>query len=147
MRRKCPKCGAVVPDNSLTCPQCYTEVPRDLVETEPLHDRNEFREQIERRKKNMKISLALAVIPAFFGILGIGLIYQDSRDYRGWQFLAIGAILYLLPVVTLVTIGFASVIGAVLLIIPVFFALLLYAGAALASIAETYFGSFRLLFK
>ena len=146
MRRKCPKCGAVVPDNSLTCPQCYTEVPRDLVETEPLHDRNEFREQIERRKKNMKISLALAVIPAFFGILGIGLIYQDSRDYRGWKFLAVGAVLYILPVITLM-IGFTTLIGAVLLLLPVFFALLLYAGAALVSIAETYFGSFRLIFR
>jgi len=146
MRRKCPKCGAVVPDNSLTCPQCYTEVPRDLVETEPLHDRNEFREQIERRKKNMKISLALAIIPAFFGILGIGLIYQDSRDYRGWKFLAVGAVLYILPVITLM-IGFTTLIGAVLLLLPVFFALLLYAGAALVSIAETYFGSFRLIFR
>ena len=90
---------------------------------------------------------------SFFGVTSITeqkclcTLYQDSRDYRGWQFLAIGAILYLLPVVTLVTIGFASVIGAFLLIIPVFFALLLYAGAALASIAETYFGSFRLLFR
>ena len=94
----------------------------------------------------MKISLALAIIPAFFGILGIGLIYQDSRDYRGWKFLAAGAVLYILPVITLM-IGFTTLIGAVLLLLPVFFALLLYAGAALVSIAETYFGSFRLIFR
>ena len=147
MKRRCPKCGAVVPDNSLTCPQCYTEVPRDLTEQEPVRDRNEFRKQIERRKKDMRISLVLAIIPAFFGILGLGLIYQDSRDFRGWRYLAIGAVLYLLPVAAIVVIGFADVLAAVLLIIPLFFVLLLYAGIALVSIAETYFGSFRLLFK
>ena len=147
MKRRCPKCGAVVPDNSLTCPQCYTEVPRDLIETEPVRDRNEFRERIERRKKNLTISLILAILPAFFGILGLGMIYQDSRDSRGWEFMAAGLILYLIPVSAVVVIGFANIFAAILLIIPLFFALLLYAGAALLSIAETYFGSFRFLFR
>ncbi len=147
MKRRCPKCGAVVPDNSLTCPQCYTEVPRDLVETEPLHDRYEFRERIERRKKNMKVSMALAVIPAFFGLLGLGLLYQDVRDSRGWEFLAAGLVLYLLPVISIVVIGFANLLAAALLLVPLFFALLLYAGTAFMSFFETYFGSLRFLFR
>ena len=146
MKRRCPRCGAIVPDNSLTCPQCYTEVARDLVGSEPLHSSEEFREQIEQRQKNMRIALILAIIPAIFGFLGLGMIYQDYRDERGWKFLGVGLVLFLFPVLSIIVLGIAGIFAAVLLLIPLFFSLLAYAGMALLSIAETYFGSFRFLF-
>ena len=91
MTRYCPRCGAVVPQNSLTCPQCYTEVPRSVPdEPEPGYSR------IGRRKKSATLALILSVIPAFFGLLGLGLIYEDRRDPRGYRYLGAGLVLYIL---------------------------------------------------
>lgn len=142
MRRRCPNCGAVVPENSLTCPQCYAEVDRILPDDPRKTTREEFREHIEKRDKKMAVSLALAVIPAFVGLLGLGLIYQDWRDPRGFRYLGTGIVLFLLPVMMILFLGLLSL----LLIIPIFFLLLLYVVTALSSIAETYFGSFSVLF-
>ena len=143
MRRRCPNCGAVVPENSLTCPQCYAEVDRVLPDDPKKTAQEEFREHIERRNKKMPISLALAVIPAFIGLLGLGLIYQDRRDPRGFRYLGTGLVLFLLPILMILVLGLFSL----LLIIPIFFLLLMYVLTALASIAETYFGSFSVFMR
>lgn len=101
MVRYCPNCGSVVPVGSLTCPQCYTEVPRgNEWEKESRSrrrdgmDRNEFQREIGERRKDMRISRLLSIIPAFFGFLGVGMIYQDHRDRLGWIFLVFGLIVF-----------------------------------------------------
>ncbi len=142
MKRRCPNCGAVVPENSLTCPQCFAEVDRELPGDPKKSTREQFREHIERREKSMTLSMILAVIPAFVGLLGLGLIYQDFRDPRGVRYLGTGIVLFLIPVCMILFLGLFSL----LLIIPIFFLLLLYVLTALASIAETYFGSIDLKF-
>ncbi len=138
MKRRCPNCGAVVPENSLTCPQCYAEVERELPDDGHRDTRQEFREHIRKRNKNMTVSLILAIIPAFFGLLGLGLAYQDYRNPRWMKYLGTGLVLFLLPVLIILFLWVLSI----LLIIPILFLLLLYIGTALVSIAETYFGSF-----
>ncbi len=143
MKRRCPNCGAVVPDNSLTCPQCFAEVDRVLSDDPKKSTREQFREHIQRRDKNMTVSLVLAILPAFIGLLGLGLIYQDFRDIRGYRYLGTGFVLFMIPVCLIVFLGLFSLI----LIIPIFFMLLLYLVTALASIAETHFGSIDLNFR
>lgn len=152
MTRYCPVCGAVVPKNSLTCPQCYTEVPRDDMEDEPRpsytrrsegRTRDQFREQITRRHKSQKLAMLLAIVPAFFGVLGLGLIYEDRRDSQGWVFLVAGLILFWVLVALIVSMHVTGILTTILLAIPMVLFALLYIGAAASSIAATVFGSYR----
>ena len=152
MTRYCPRCGAVVPQNSLTCPQCYAEVPRDVPdEPEPGYSRkafdrsgDEFREQIGRRKKSAMLALFLSVVPAFFGLLGLGLIYEDRRDPRGFKYLGAGLILFAVIVALIFTVHASGILGTVLFIIPTALLLLIYLGCALAAAAETWMGNLRI---
>ena len=152
MTRYCPRCGAVVPQNSLTRPQCYTEVPRSVPdEPEPGYSRrafdrsgDEFREQIGRRKKSATLALILSVIPAFFGLLGLGLIYEDRRDPRGYRYLGAGLVLYILVAALILTVHASGILGLILFIIPTALLLLIYLGCALAAAAETWMGNLRI---
>jgi len=147
MTRYCPNCGAVVPEGSLNCPQCYKEIPRSGAFTEK--DRKgrtqeEYKREIGERRKSMKMSLALAIVPAFFGILGLGQIYQDRRDGRGWGFLAIGLLLFLATVGLVYVAGGEGLFTTILLAIPIIIAAGLYLCTAIVSVGCTYLGSFRM---
>lgn len=140
MTRRCPNCGAVVPPESLNCPHCYHDVPRTITGPEnDYHNRTyaQYEDQLSKRHKSRLISLVLAVIPAFIGLLGLAQIYQDYRDPLGWKILGGGLILYLILVGMIVLIIGTGGIGVLLLTIPIILVGALYLLLALFSFLLT----------
>ena len=146
MTRYCPNCRAVVPENSLNCPQCFAEIPRDgfISDREQMGytpSRDEYEENLEKRHKSSVVVLLLAIIPAFFGILGMGQIYRDRRDKVGWYFFVGGLILVMLAA-TLLTVGFAGgLLGTIILAIPAVICIVVYVLAAIVSVVDAMTGS------
>lgn len=141
MVNKCPACGEPVPSNSLTCPKCYASVPRR--EKEP-----------EREKpasgcilKSGLISLLLAVVPAPFGLLGLGLIYRNYKDHKGWAYLVFGLVVYILLFSFIRWWVNGEVIAKVLSTVMIFMLALVYVSAFFAQFAETKFGSVLKMFR
>lgn len=101
---------------------------------------------MEKRHKSRTAIMALAVIPAFFGLLGLAQIYRDRRDRLGWMFLVGGLILYgilaLLAYLTITT----GLLG-VLIFIPLVLLALVYILAALTAIFDALTGVLGLLSK
>lgn len=92
--RRCPYCGELVPSNSVTCPKCYKKIP-----TEPEPVRRERRSsEGGGRTPNRTVALLLAIIPGFFGLLGLGLIYRNPRQKRGYLALVLGLLVFLVAV-------------------------------------------------
>ena len=95
MARRCPYCGELVPSNSITCPKCYKRIP---VEPEPVREEKRGPKNEQGRTYNRKLALALTLIPGLFGILGLGLIYRNPRQRRGYVALLFGALFFVLAV-------------------------------------------------
>ena len=91
MTRYCPKCGEAVPTNSLTCPKCYAKIPPEPVKAEPNSSQDGKRILGD---KNRLILLILSVVPGFFGFLGLGQIYRDYTQKRGYVFLLFGLLFF-----------------------------------------------------
>ena len=89
--RRCPYCGELVPSNSLTCPKCYKRIPK---EPEPAPRREERRETGGKRDYSRKIAVFLCLIPGLFGLLGLGLVYRNPRQKRGYIALVIGLLVF-----------------------------------------------------
>lgn len=85
--------------------------------------------------------MLLAIIPGVFGIQGLGLIYLDYKESRGWIFLLIGAVLFL-SLIGMVTLwnDVGSFTRVVLIFTMIIFAVL-YLSSYVAQLAETRFGS------
>jgi len=92
MTRRCPKCGEPVPSNCLTCPKCYAKIPAEPVKTESTRQESSGTGQSAR---DPKIALLLTIIPAIFGLLGLGMIYMNSKRTEGYLILAVGLVLFL----------------------------------------------------
>lgn len=114
MDRKCPYCKASVPANSLTCPSCYKEVPRDAdVKAEPQYeytihddDQPQYEYKIhEERHRSKKIAMFLSFIPGVFGLMGLGLMYLGAWK-RGALFFIIG-----LPLMIMLALLISSAAG------------------------------------
>lgn len=75
--RRCRGCGAQVPVNSLTCPKCYREMPREVGDAP---------------ERDPRIALLLALIPGIIGLWGLGHIYMGLTE-RGLSFLGAGIVL------------------------------------------------------
>ena len=141
--RRCPECNDLVPSNSITCPRCYKAVPRDEKPAgtgRSAQKTDTYRIQ-ETRVKDMRIAMLLAIIPGVFGIQGLGLIYLDYKESRGWIFLLIGAVLFL-SLIGMVTLwnDVGSFTRVVLIFTMIIFAVL-YLSSYVAQLAETRFGS------
>lgn len=80
MSKRCRRCGTPVPDNSITCPKCYREVPRAPPEPK------------ESGSRDPRIALLLAILPGVFGLWGLGHIYMGLTE-RGLYLLATGVVL------------------------------------------------------
>lgn len=151
MTRYCPECGAVVPKGSLTCPRCYTEVPRDDLERSDgaygdrryERARDEYKKQLNRRRKSYGITMILAVVPAFFGLLGLGQIYEDYRDGRGWKFLIGGLVLFAILVGMVSLVSVSGILGAIMMAVPMVLFGGLYICLAIVSVVDAYFGSIK----
>ena len=146
MTRYCPNCRAVVPENSINCPQCFTDVPpegwvSDAEQIRYTPSKEEYRENIEKRHKSHIVVLLFAVIPVFFGILGLGQIYRDRRDTMGWMFLAGGIILDVIIAALIAATFMSGLLAAVLTAVPLILAILLYVITAIASVVDALTGS------
>lgn len=100
--RRCPFCGEAVPSYSTSCPACFRNIPEGDSESEGNRDirgrTDATGETIQRKAGEIftdrNMILFLTLIPAAFGIMGLGQIYQ--KNYRkGLIFLAIGLPLFL----------------------------------------------------
>lgn len=100
------------------------------MEPEPV--REDHGDHGHKRGYSLKLALVLGVVPAFFGILGLGQIYRNCRDIRGYLFLGAG-LLFFVPAVFLVL-----PIISVFLAIPLF---IIYAIIFLVSVADLFLGT------
>jgi len=132
MTRYCPKCGEPVPSFSLTCPKCYAKIPQ-----EPAARPQEDSQKTE--KKGSQASLLLSVIPGFFGLLGLGHIYRDYKDGKGYFFLIVGLILFICGNTLLLSLVPDLLVGVVKTIVGVGL-LLLYGLLFLISVLDSVIG-------
>lgn len=121
--RKCPFCGERVPTFSLNCPRCYRAIPMEKRGKEERNDgytiidddRAPSLHRVDRR-----MVLILALIPAVFGLFGLGQIYQ--KDYRkGFTFMLVGVSMMALMVSLYTYVGgglaFVLIVGLLILFI------------------------------
>lgn len=115
--RRCPYCNEFVPSNSLTCPACYKQIPRDIERTKTEKTNEAPKENGDRAKsgKSRTIAIGLAIIPGVFGIMGLGQIYLGSFR-KGLVFLVLGLPLMLLSAFLVSSIGGISTGWAVIAI-------------------------------
>jgi len=136
-QKKCPHCGEYVQSNSLTCPRCFREVPR-----EPPARREEHADRGKGTSKDVPTAaLLLAVIPPFVGLLGLGLICLHPKDREGYWFLAGGLMLFLPFLALFFLMRDSGFFSAVLMFVALVIILLIYISAAAAAFIETVFGS------
>lgn len=91
--RRCPYCGELVPSNSITCPKCFKKIPS---EPEPVREERQERKPKNEngRRYSRKVALLLSLIPGLFGFLGLGLIYRNPRQKRGYVALVLGLLFF-----------------------------------------------------
>lgn len=141
--RRCPNCNELVPSLSVTCPKCYSSVPRNDVpkkKSTTSVDRETF-------KKNITIATILAAIPGIFGLQGLGLIYLDHKESKGWYFLAIGAILFLTMYMCMNWWDSVGSFTRVILMFALIILAIVYFSSYVAQLVETRFGSLLKFFK
>jgi len=135
---KCPHCGEYVQKNSLTCPKCFREIPR-----EP-DDRSEYiirEDEKSKRRKVPRVAVMLSIFPPFVGLLGIGMIYLNYRERKGYWFLLAGLLIFLSVLALFFLISGASLLSDIMRLAAIAILLLIYASAAFAAFFETMFGS------
>lgn len=142
--RKCPYCGEYVPSNCLTCPKCFKDIPRE--EKKEQYIINDDHKDRVGVKKDKNILLILSTVPALIGVLGLGQIYLDPRQSRGYWFLIAGLILFLtLTVLLRTSLDEGGFTGMVLIGAFILF-LLLYISAAVGAFIDAQMGSvFKIL--
>lgn len=86
--RRCPQCGSQVPDNSLTCPKCFTPIAR---ESEVARG-GPGMERPEPGTKSGNTAMLLALLPGLLGVWGMGHFYLGEPD-RGFRFLVLGLLI------------------------------------------------------
>jgi len=90
MTKYCPKCGEPVPSSAKQCPKCYAKITDDVKEVR-------FRDDPEvKKERSDRIAMALAIIPGFLGILGLGLVYKDRSNQRWMYYLGLGLAFFLM---------------------------------------------------
>lgn len=135
-QRKCPHCGEYVQKNSLTCPKCFGEIPREYPS-----EHIAYEDRKERSKKVPTAALLLSIFPPFAGLLGLGMIYLDPKSSKGYWFLAAGLLLFLCSLALFYMIRHSGFFSAVLLFIAFVIIVLIYISAAVGALLETLFGS------
>ncbi|MDR2846434.1 MAG: zinc ribbon domain-containing protein [Candidatus Methanoplasma sp.] len=143
--RRCPNCGEHVDNNSLTCPKCFKEIPRDVpVSSEP---RARGTDAKNGRNTNKNLAVILALIPAFFGLLGLGQIYRDPTKSKGYILLVIGAVIFVPFVLLFLTMMHSGFLSALLIFIMELVLFLIYVGVALYALVDIALGSMLKMFR
>ena len=107
--RRCPYCGELVPSTSITCPKCYKKIP---AEPEPVHRESDRPKNESGRRYNRTVAILLSLIPGLFGLLGLGLIYRNPRQKRGYVALVLGLLFFVAAM------GFTIGVFTVFLAVP-----------------------------
>jgi len=142
-QRKCPHCGEYVQKNSVTCPKCFREIPREQ-ERSPEYVIND--EKKDKKRKAPKTAVLLSVLPPFIGLLGLGMIYIDRKNREGYWFLVAGLLLFLPMLALIYMMRSTGILSTFLLAIVFVIVALIYISAALAALFQTAFGSvFKIL--
>lgn len=137
-QKKCPYCGEYVQKNGLTCPKCFREIPRgpsDVSENVSKKDRK------GRSGGIPTIAVLLAAIPPFVGLLGLGMIYLEPKNSKGYWFFIIGLLLFLSFLALLYIMRHSGFFSAIMLLAALVILVLIYISAAIAAFLETLFGS------
>jgi hypothetical protein len=132
--KRCPFCGEYVQSNSLTCPKCFRDIHREQKVGESC------RTEKAGGGKSPDLVTFLAIFPAFIGMLGLGMIYLDPKDSKGYWFLAAGSVLFLSFLVLFFVMLDSGLLSAVMLFATIIIILLIYISAAAAAFIETVFG-------
>lgn len=135
--RRCPNCNEIVPSNSVTCPKCYSQVPRNDVSER----KSSATTSSGSLQRNMTIATLLAAIPGIFGLQGLGLIYLDHKESKGWYFLIIGALIFMSMVLCVSWWDSVGSFTRVILIFALILLAIVYFSSYLAQLLETRFGS------
>jgi len=136
-QNRCPYCGEYVQKNNLTCPKCFKEIPR-----EPSKISENVAKEGKKRSGNVPIvALLLAAVPAFVGLLGLGMIYLHPKDSKGYWFLLAGLLLFLSSMSLLYIMRHSGILSAILLLAAIVILTIIYISAAIAAFLETLFGS------
>jgi hypothetical protein len=121
--RRCPYCNEYVPSTSITCPRCYKQIPpdKDPVRKEDVYNTDgTIHKQPKQRNVDNRTAMLLALIPGLVGLLGLGLLYRDPRNPRGWSLLALGlAIFCIVNAMLFLTVGLSLLLVMPLIIIYV----------------------------
>ena len=107
--RLCPYCGELVPSTSITCPKCYKKIP---AEPEPVRRESDRPKNESGRRYNRTVAILLSLIPGLFGLLGLGLIYRNPRQKRGYIALVLGLLFFVAAM------GFTIGVFTVFLAVP-----------------------------
>ncbi len=145
--RRCPNCGEIVPSLSVTCPKCYSSVPRTDDVPDMKSSKSRERKEVAPGGKSVLVATLLAAIPGIFGLQGLGRIYLDYRSEKGWFFLVFGGVLFAL---IHLCIGWWSDAGSftkVLLLLLLVILAVLYISSYLAQLADAHFGSVLKMFR
>ena len=137
-QNKCPYCGEYVQKNSLTCPKCFREIPREPA------DVGEYTFNEDNRKRTGKVSglpLLLSIFPPFVGLLGLGMIYLHPKSSKGYWFFVAGILLFAASLTLFYIIRHSGFFSAILLFVALIIILLMYISAAIGAFLETVFGS------
>lgn len=142
-RNRCPDCGEHIPSTAKTCPKCYR-----TISGKPVSDKQSGRTYEKTEKgKDETLAFLLAVIPGIFGVQGLGLIYLNPENRRGWHFLIVGLILFLSLLVCASWWDGVGSFTRVLLMFAMIILALIYISSYLAQLAETKFGTVFGLFR
>lgn len=107
--RRCPYCGELVPSTSITCPKCYKKIP---AEPEPVRRESDRPKNESGKRYNRTVAILLSLIPGLFGLLGLGLIYRNPRQKRGYIALVLGLLFFVAAM------GFTIGVFTVFLAVP-----------------------------
>ena len=107
--RRCPYCGELVPSTSITCPKCYKKIP---AEPESVRRESDRPKNESGRRYNRTVAILLSLIPGLFGLLGLGLIYRNPRQKRGYIALVLGLLFFVAAM------GFTIGVFTVFLAVP-----------------------------
>lgn len=134
MTARCPNCGTAVPSNSVNCPKCFADIPR--FKEEPKYAPADT----GANRPGGKMALILSTIPALFGLLGLGTIYQNPKDHRGYIFLLLGLLVFACNVLLFKTMIGSGFFTALLVFIGFAIAALAYLGLAVAAFFDSLAG-------
>jgi TM2 domain-containing membrane protein YozV len=135
MTKHCPYCGETVPSYSVTCPKCYKSIPREDESKKEAEDirkddrkkNTESNKSVSVKTVNKALVLVLSLIPAAFGFMGLGQIYEGEYK-KGLLFLCIGLPIFVVMVflistygqygagVTFIALGFTVLFGLAFLV-------------------------------